>query len=110
MTAFTVKAVQMGSTLVCSHVLAGERPTYSVTLREGLAWHYVRLCDSCSRLSQVPGGLKVRLPKAPEAPQTGTRTALADYIDQFGGPPGHRVGLSPRPDPEPRHLRHGSPG
>lgn len=78
----TVRAVQMGATLVCSHILAGERPTGDVTLREGLTWSYVRLCQACTRLSRVPGGLIVTLPKAPEAPKPRARTVLDNYIDQ----------------------------
>ena len=71
----------MGATLVCSHILAGTPPLGDVTLRgEGPAWNYVRLCGECTRLSRVPGGLIVMLPKAPAAVKPRTLTALDDYI------------------------------
>lgn len=83
MTTPTVRAVQLYATLVCPHILDGEQPTGDATLRgEGLTWHYVRLCSTCYRLSKVPGGLRIMLPKAPKAPPTRTRTSLDHYIDQ----------------------------
>jgi hypothetical protein len=78
----TVRAVQFGTTLVCTHVQKGERPAGDVTLLVEGDSHFVRLCEACTRLSKVPGGLHVDLPKAQSSPLTRRRTSVDDYIDQ----------------------------
>jgi hypothetical protein len=78
----TVRAAQFGTTLVCAHVHKGERPTGDVTLLVEGDSHYVRLCEACTRLSKVPGGLHIELPKPRPGPVPRRRTAVDDYIEQ----------------------------
>lgn len=75
----TVKLRKMGTTLVCSHVAEGARPTGQVILRYA---GYVRLCAQCSLLAHRPGALKYQTPalRRQEAKANPHRRHIDAYI------------------------------
>ena len=82
----SVRAIQFGTTLVCSHIAHGVRPVGDVSLLVDGDSHFVRLCDPCARLSKIPGGLHIDLPRRRLPTPPRPATSLSAYLEGLPEP------------------------